>query len=130
MRWDLTVAKSLYDCAMKRIGSSSVGILQGSQTLFSDFADGGPMWTGQGDREIRRAVAFDHAFLAAPNVIVSIGMLDLDKGHNIRTDITEEHVTATGFDIVFRTWGDTRIARVRADWLAIGPTNSDDDWQL
>ena len=88
MRWDLTFTKWLYDSAMQRIGSSSVGILQGSLALFSDFADGGPMWTGQGDREIRRAVGFDHAFLAAPNVIVSIGMLDLDKGHNIRTDIS------------------------------------------
>ena len=37
---------------MRRLGSS-IGILQGSRVLFSDFADGGQMWTGQGERESR-----------------------------------------------------------------------------
>jgi hypothetical protein len=32
--------------------------------------------------------------------------------------------------IVFRTWGDTRVARVRADWLAIGEVRGEDDWQV
>jgi hypothetical protein len=32
--------------------------------------------------------------------------------------------------IVFRTWGDTRVARVRADWLAIGALPHEDDWEI
>jgi hypothetical protein len=31
---------------MKRISAGRVGILQGSRVLFSDYADGGVMWTG------------------------------------------------------------------------------------
>ncbi len=115
---------------MKRINSSAVGIQQGNRVLFSDFVDDGPMWTGQGNRDCRVEVRFDHDFTDVPMVHVSIGMWDMDHKHNIRADVSAENVTNTGFDIVFRTWHDTRIARVRADWLAIGATQSDDVWDL
>jgi hypothetical protein len=39
-------------------------------------------------------------------------------------------VTTEGFEIVFRTWGDTRIARIRADWMAIGAVRDEDEWDL
>jgi len=39
-------------------------------------------------------------------------------------------VRIDGFDLVFRTWGDTKVARVRIGWIAIGPVKSDDDWEL
>ena len=45
-------------------------------------------------------------------------------------DIVAEDVTAIGFTLVFRTWGDTRVARVRADWLAIGPADHVDDFAV
>ena len=35
-----------------------------------------------------------------------------------------------GFDLAFRTWGDTKVARVRIGWIAIGPVKCDDDWEL
>ena len=41
---------------MKRLTSGSVGIQQGSRVLFSDYADGGVMWTGEGERESLVAV--------------------------------------------------------------------------
>ena len=115
---------------MKRITSGSIGILQGSRVLFADFADGGVMWTGQGDRESRHTITFPEPFTAAPAVMASIGMWDTDHKHNSRADIAAEQVTATGFQLVFRTWGDTRLARVRADWTAIGPVRDDDDWEV
>lgn len=115
---------------MKRISSNSVGIQQGSRVLFSDFADGGVMWTGQGDRESRHVIKFKEAFTEPPSVMVSIGMWDIDHKHNSRADITAENVTGAGFHLVFRTWGDTRVARVRADWMAIGPVKGEDDWEL
>jgi hypothetical protein len=31
---------------------------------------------------------------------------------------------------VFRTWEDTKVARARVDWLAIGAAHCEDDWQL
>lgn len=114
---------------MKRIGSG-IGILQGSRVLFSDFADGGVMWTGEGDRESRFMVNFKPAFRSAPAVTVGISMWDMDHKTNSRADISAENVTAKGFHIVFRTWGDSRVARIRANWMAIGAVRDDDDWDV
>lgn len=115
---------------MKRITSGSIGIQQGSRVVFSDFADGGVMWTGQGDRESRQMITFNEAFIDEPIVTVSISMWDTDHKHNSRADITAEKITAIGFHLVFRTWGDTRVARVRADWTAMGAVRDDDDWEV
>ncbi len=115
---------------MKRITSGTVGIEQGSRVLFSDFADGGVMWTGQGDRESRHLINFKEAFAELPSVMVSISMWDTDHKHNARADISAEKISLKGFHLVFRTWGDTRVARVRADWIAMGGVRSDDDWDV
>ncbi len=114
---------------MKRF-RTSFGILQGSRVLFSDFADGGQMWTGQGDRESRFIVTFKEPFVEVPAVTVGMTMWDMDHKTNSRADITAENITAKGFHIVFRTWGDTRVARVRADWMAIGAVRDEDDWDI
>lgn len=116
--------------SMKRISSGTIGIAQGTRVLFSDFADDGVMWTGNGPRENRFIVSFKEKFSEPPAVQVSIGMWDMDHKSNSRADISAEHVTEKGFHIVFRTWGDTRVARVRADWIAIGAVKSDDDWEV
>ena len=49
---------------------------------------------------------------------------------NQRADISTENISTTGFDIVFKTWGDTKIARVRAAWFAIGEFAGDEEWEL
>jgi hypothetical protein len=41
-----------------------------------------------------------------------------------------EDITESGFAIVFRTWGDTKVARVRVAWQAIGELPHVDDWDL
>ena len=115
---------------MKRISSGSLGIDQGSRVLFSDFAEGGMMWTGQGPRESRVSVVFKETFADVPSITVSISMWDLDQKTNTRADISAESITAAGFDLVFRTWGDSRVARIRADWMAIGPLRDPDGWEL
>lgn len=115
---------------MKKISSGSIGLQQGSRVLFSDFADDGPMWTGQGDRESRHVITFKEAFTEAPMVMVGISMWDIDNKHNSRADLAAEKITAKGFHLVFRTWGDTRVARIRADWTAIGAVRDDDDWDV
>lgn len=61
---------------------------------------------------------------------VGISMWDIDHQMNSRVDIAAEKITARVFEIVFRTWGDTRVARIRADWLAIGATRDEDDWDV
>lgn len=115
---------------MKRIVSGNIGIQQGSRVLFSDFATDGPMWTGSGDRETRHKIGFGEAFRDVPAVTAGISLWDTDHATNLRADLTVEHVTVSGFDLVFRTWGDTRIARLRVDWMAIGAMRDDDDWDV
>lgn len=116
--------------SMRKIASNMVGIEQGEQILFSDFEDGGEMWTGNGPRERRVTVEFNDSFRAPPNVMVSVSMWDVDHSTSVRTDITAENVSTTQFDIVFRTWGDTRVARARASWMAIGAVADEDHWDV
>ncbi|KPU84019.1 ATP synthase [Marinosulfonomonas sp. PRT-SC04] len=115
---------------MKKLNSHLLGIASGSLVLFSDYQHDGVMWSGEGTREFRKVIEFDEAFVSTPHVQVSISMWDFDNGTNQRADISAEMVNPEGFALVFRTWGDTRIARVRADWTAFGEARSDDDWAL
>jgi hypothetical protein len=115
---------------MKRFSSGRVAIQQGSRVLLSDYADDGTMWTGQGDRESRHIVTFKDTFTDPPAVMVSISMWDIDHKHNARADIAADRIAEDGFHIVFRTWGDTRIARIRAEWTAIGTVADEDDWDV
>jgi hypothetical protein len=115
---------------MKRFSAHTMGIQQGSRVLFSDFADDGVMWTGQGARESRHIVTFAEKFVGTPVVSVSMSMWDMDQKTNSRADLSTEELTPEGFHLVFKTWGDTRVARVRADWLAIGQVKDEDDWEL
>ena len=107
-----------------------MSVVQGSKILFSDFANGGEMWSGNGPREVRDTQTFQEPFAVAPAVIVGISMWDMDNMANSRADISAENITENSFEIVFRTWGDTRIARIRADWTAIGKVHDDDDWDV
>lgn len=115
---------------MRKITAHTLGIDQGDVVLFSDFEDGGEMWTGEGPRLARRAVRFSERFDAPPSVMVSMSMWDFGHDSNIRADVQAEEITRDGFDIVFRSWGDTRVARVRVAWQALGAVGHEDAWDL
>lgn len=115
---------------MKRLRNHLIGIDQGDIVLFSDFEDDGEMWTGRGQRERRRRIGFSEPFRTMPVVHVSISMWDVDNETPLRADVTAEIITVDGFDLVFRTWGDTRVARVRVAWMAMGELRQEDDWDL
>lgn len=115
---------------MKRLNSHSIGVDQGDVVLFSDFEDDGHMWTGHGPRLNRRAVRFAEGYSSPPSVMVSMSMFDVSNNANNRVDIQAENITTAGFDIVFRTWEDTKVARIRAAWLAIGELPNEDTWDI
>lgn len=115
---------------MKELSGRTIGIDQGDDVLFSDFEDDGEMWTGSGPRERRKAVVFNRPFKAPPSVFAALSMWDMDSEANVRADVGTDNVTPEGFELVFRTWGDTHVARARMRWMAIGPVLSDDDWDL
>ena len=115
---------------MKRLRGATVGVDQGNVELFSEFASGGDMWVGSGSRERRKWIEFSAAYRDIPSVHLSLSLWDMDSNANVRADLTAENIGLKGFDMVFRTWGDTRVARIRADWLAIGPLRHVDDFDL
>ena len=115
---------------MKRLRNHLIGVEQGDTVLFSDFQNDGPMWAGQGPRKAVTVVRFSEPFRAPPAVHVALSMWDIEAGANQRADISAEEITAEGFEIVFKTWDDTRIARVRARWMAIGELAHEDDWEV
>ncbi len=113
---------------MLKISNSSVAVTRGASLVFSAFESDDDMWSGEGPRQATQKVVFEEAFLQPPVVHISINMWDIWSEANARADIQAENVTETGFDIVFRTWGDTRVARIRAEWMAIGPVHNEDDF--
>ncbi|MEJ6397547.1 H-type lectin domain-containing protein [Yoonia sp. 208BN28-4] len=115
---------------MKRMQSHLVGVDQGEVVLFSDFADDGEMWSGDGPRVRRHEVSFSEPYHVPPSVTVSMSMFDMSSSTNQRADIQAENITTSGFEIVFRTWEDTKIARVRAAWQSIGELPNDDTWDI
>ncbi|MBY4895095.1 H-type lectin domain-containing protein [Rhodobacteraceae bacterium N5(2021)] len=115
---------------MKRFKNNLIAVDQGSSVMFSDFANNGPMWSGDGPRESVTKVEFGEPYLAPPMVHVSISMWDTGGNTNQRADLRAEKITRTGCDLVFRTWGDSRIARIRADWMAIGEVPDEDAWDV
>ena len=115
---------------MQRIPRGLLAIEEGEAELFSEFEEGGAMWTGDGPRERRRRVAFTEPFLQPPAVMATVSLWDTDQSTNLRAEIAAETVSHDGCDLVFRTWGDTRIARIRMRWTAIGAVASEDDWPV
>ena len=115
---------------MKRFRNHLIGVDQGDVPLFADFEDGGEMWTGKGPRERRKTIEFSQDFKAPPAVHVSLALCDMDSGPHHRAEVVAENIGPATFDVVFRTWGDTRVARVRVAWMAIGELAYDDDWVI
>ena len=115
---------------MRRISSPTLGLDQGDVVLFSDFDSDGEMWTGEGPRVIRQRVTFSEQYDTPPTVMVALSMWDFSHEANVRADVQAEEIGTKGFDIVFRTWGDTKVARVRVAWQSIGGVSSDEAWDV
>ncbi|WP_331435174.1 H-type lectin domain-containing protein [Paracoccus halophilus] len=113
---------------LKRFGHAAVGVSTGETEIFSAFESDGPMWSGTGTRSESRHVRFPHPFLEPPCVQVALSMWDIDCNANQRADIQAIEIAEDGFVLRFSTWGDTRVARVRARWMAIGPVRYEEDW--
>lgn len=115
---------------MRKIRQHQVGVEQGEVVLFSDYEHDGEMWTGEGPRQSRAFVHFSAEYVEPPSVHVTISMWDMSHTANARADVQAEDISTVGFAIVFRTWGDTKVARARVGWLSIGPVRDEEDWEL
>jgi hypothetical protein len=68
-----------------------------------------------------QAVKFATPFASPPPIFVSAHTLDAERDHNLVFDVFPNNVSPTGFDLVFRALGDTKINVLGANWLAFGP---------
>lgn len=98
--------------------------------MFSDYENNGRMWSGSGTRQRKKTIVFSEPFTEPPAVHVSMSLWDVDKETNTRADVQAKNISTTGFDLIFRTWGDTRVARVRLSWLAMGALIDEEAWDL
>ncbi|SLN50760.1 H-type lectin domain-containing protein [Pseudooctadecabacter jejudonensis] len=115
---------------MKRMRNHLIGVDHGDVVMFSDFEHDGVMWTGDGARQVRAHVEFSESYRTPPVVITTLSMFDISNGANGRVDVQAEDITPDGFAIVFRTWGDSKIARVRVAWQATGELRQEGDWDV
>lgn len=110
--------------------TGGVMVDQGEVVPFSHFETGGAMWTGEGPREIRVPVRFGASFAAPPALQLGVTMWDVSNVAAMRLDIGSEEVGRDGFTLRVSSWGDSRIARLRIGWFAIGARPDEDLWQI
>ena len=115
---------------MKRISAPDIGVDQGEVVMFSDYENDGPMWSGHGAREVRSKVRFSDRYMRPPLVHAAMSLVDFATEPYVRGDLRVENITRSGFELVFRTWEDSRVARIRATWLAIGELPDDERWDV
>ena len=76
--------------------------------------------TGKGDRPFERRIDFPKSFKEPPIVAVSLVGLDVDKGANLRVSVEAHETDRNGFTIYFKTWSDTKVYGLSAQWIAYG----------
>ena len=95
-------------------------IVVGEGEVFNHVDKNDFMWDSEGDRVIRQSIIFDQPFGAVPLVSVGLSGVDASRAQNQRFHLSVENITCFGFNLVFVTWGDTKIARASASWNATG----------
>jgi hypothetical protein len=89
----------------------------GEVEIFSQWPNG-PMWTGNGPRQVSTEIKFRCPFPCVPKVIATINTLDSSKDANLRVRVTCSAVTTAGFTVTAATWADTKLAVVGVSWMA------------
>jgi hypothetical protein len=75
---------------------------------------------GSGTRAYTFHVTFATTYAIPPTVQISITHMDMDTVPNSRLETYAANVTSQGFDLVFRTWSDSKVGGAGATWIAIG----------
>lgn len=75
---------------------------------------------GSGERLLNLPVQFQSKFAKPPKVFIEISGLDVDETKNARAVVTAKNITESGFDLEYKTWSDTILYTVYANWMAFG----------
>lgn len=74
-----------------------------------------------------KAIAFSPHYLAAPNMVVGLKMLDIANSANIRVRAAAARITTSEFDLNIDSWADSQLFNAAATWIEF--TGSDSDYQ-
>ena len=74
--------------------------------------------------DIRRGLSgarvnFEESFASTPEVLVSLTQIDQETRGAAILRIAVTEIDASGFNYDLHTWCNTRVARVRAEWIAV-----------
>ena len=90
------------------VGTFSIDI---NNVEFKQFTD------GTGVRVYRKYIKFDPDLTGTVDVVAALRHIDL-AGGGLRIVVNTENIDREGFDLVFQTWADTKIAGVGCSWTA------------
>ena len=93
--------------------------------IYMDHTKGMPQLmegVGGGPRRghLNQRIRFPKPFASTPEVVMTLSMIDIIRGHNHRLVVEVRSVDEKGFNYDFATWGDTQIWRASASWIAVG----------
>jgi len=89
-------------------------ILSGYQEV--DAGSQRPLVKGDGDKY---PIVFEKSFEKEPQVFIGLSYLDADTSeHDLRIVASAEEVTAEGFQLIVKTFRDTKVLGYRVNWLA------------
>jgi hypothetical protein len=72
-----------------------------------------------GERSCVRHVNFEKPFENMPEVAVNINRLDCGMNRNTRVSANPVNITKSGFDLKYKTWGDSVTYAIGVNWMAI-----------
>ncbi len=110
----------------EQIGSSLMPLTMSSAIIeFDQFTPDWPLAQLPEDdaaepRSFTAHVNFDTPFGNVPIVHVGISGFDIDNRDTSRLSAHASAISPTGFDLVIKTWLNTRVYKVEISWLALG----------
>jgi hypothetical protein len=69
---------------------------------------------------IKQYVAFDREYRSIPSVFAGFTLIDFADGTDHRLKLNVTNISTKGFEITLVTWCDTRMSKVKADWISFG----------
>lgn len=107
----------------QKSGSSAPSMRVQSGDYSADVSsEGWALNGGSGNRTHMIFVSFPDGFTDPPKVSLSITKMDSAPGKdgNMRISVKADKITRDGFVIKINTWGDSRVAGVEGNWVAVG----------
>ncbi|KAI9713377.1 MAG: hypothetical protein M1812_006655 [Candelaria pacifica] len=81
--------------------------------------------TDEQDMHIIRHVSFYHKYEEAPSVICYLVSIDSSKDRNHRMQVEALSTTKSGFELHFRSWADSIVYELEAEWVAFSKDKDD-----